>query len=232
MAEFTREELQRPLSDEEVLAITGRMAKFFTPENFSEKRPEILNSPSRNYTLEIENYQTSKGCWNYSQGIVKDRAGEILFKIQRNYCNFWHAWVPHPNGHEYLLCGEDYQGYTVVDLTARTKKTHLTFAATKGWGFCWASCDPSPDGTLLAVCGCYWGGPYDTLILDFSHPLCMPFPELARFEDGSTYDNENQIKWLDKDSYQLVRTVDPVEYVQDKDGDDELKTETFVWKRN
>jgi hypothetical protein len=60
----------------------------------------------------------------------------------------------------------------------------------------------------------------------------MPFPELARFEDGSTYDNENQIKWLDKDSYQLVRTVDPVEYVQDKDGDDELKTETFVWKRN
>lgn len=114
----------------------------------------------------------------------------MVADIKRNYGAFWHAWVPHPNGNEYLLCGENYQGYTIINLTQETTVSYLPPEARKGFGFCWAAVYPSPDGATLAVDGCVWACPYELRVYDFADPTVLPFPELARF-DGL----ENVIGW-------------------------------------
>jgi hypothetical protein len=144
---------------------------------------DVHPSPSGAYALEIFAYTAGPGTWNYSRGLVREVASDrLLADVRRNLAGFWFAWVLRADG-EYLLCGEDYQGYNVIDL-AREKNV-LTFPneAYEGQGFCWGAAYPSPSGKLLAVEGCYWAAPSDIVIYDFSEPLRSPLPEVARIED-------------------------------------------------
>ena len=144
---------------------------------------DIHLSPSGAYALEVAEYTAGPSSWNYSRGLVREVAsGRLLADVKRNLAGFWFTWVLRADG-EYLLCGEDYQGYNVIDL-ARAKNV-LTFPpeAYKGQGFCWGTAYPSPSGQLLAVEGCYWGGPNDLVVYDFSEPLRSPLPEVARLEE-------------------------------------------------
>jgi hypothetical protein len=87
-----------------------------------------------------------------------------------------------PDG-EYLLCGEDYQGYNVIDLKREVNELTFPPEAYEGQGFCWGAAYPSPTGQLIAVDGCYWGGPNEVVIFDFAVPCLSPLPELTRIED-------------------------------------------------
>lgn len=158
-------------------------APYYIPENVIADSKRSVLSPSGHYRLDIQRYRTGPQTWDVSRGIVLRTADNIIIAdIKRNYGAFWNAWVNHPNGNEYLLCGEDYQGYTVVNLTQGFSDSYLPVRALQGWGFCWANVLPSPDGMTLAVEGCYWACPYDLVFYDFSQPDCLPLPELRRFE--------------------------------------------------
>lgn len=130
---------------------------------------EIIKSPSSKYTLTVN---VSCGRWK-SVGVVRDAAGQILATINRNYSSFPHLFVEgHPNGHDYLVCGENYQGQTVIELDTLKRVDYLPKMAQLGFGFCWADMHvPENDKTVLFVIGCYWAAPYETVIYDFSHPL-------------------------------------------------------------
>lgn len=95
-------------------------------------------SPSGLYRLETSRYGNGKEvCWNYSRGIVSEiSSGRIIADVRRNYGRFWHTWIEHPNGNEYMLCGEDYQGYSVVNLTHQTYKVYFPEQGHQGFGFC------------------------------------------------------------------------------------------------
>jgi hypothetical protein len=95
---------------------------------------------------------------------------------------FWFAWVTQAN-QEFLLFGEDYQGYNVLELSTGLNVFTFPTEAYKGMGYCWAAVYPSPDARTLAVEGCYWACPYSATFYDFSNPTASPLPELARFED-------------------------------------------------
>jgi hypothetical protein len=85
---------------------------------------QVSDSPSGTFRLETCRYSTGPKTWNYSRGIVKRIADDtIIVDVKRNFGPFWHTWVGHADGNEYLLCGEDYQGYSIVNLTAGTCKT-------------------------------------------------------------------------------------------------------------
>jgi hypothetical protein len=234
--EAYRKFLWSPISDEKVRERVSHIDKTFIPDNFKDKKGPIV-SPSGRYTLEIETYTTGKGTWDYTQGIVKSNIdGGILFRIRRNYSSFWHCFVLHSNGYEYLLCGEDYQGYTVVNLTKRTLRTILTNAVEDGFGFCWAGVEPSPDGNILAVSGCHWGGPYDVHMMDFTDPEALPLVRLGSFDEQC---RESLRKWLDNTSYQYERYQQPLVSGKeiDDDGDvvdeeDGYLTEIAVWRKN
>jgi hypothetical protein len=74
--------------------------------------------------------------------------------VKRNFGHFWHSWIEHADGNEYLLCGEDYQGYSVINLTAGRCTAYFPEEGYKGRGFCWTAAFPSPDRRVLAVDGC------------------------------------------------------------------------------
>lgn len=106
----------------------------------------------------------------------------VVADVKRNYGIFWFAWVQRGD-REYLLCGEDYQGYNVIDLNFGPNVLTFPHEAYKGMGFCWTAAYPSPTGDTIAVEGCYWACPYELVFYDFTNPSRSPLPELFRVED-------------------------------------------------
>jgi hypothetical protein len=156
---------------------------YFVPANLIAESQREDSSPLGQFRLTIARYHSKPGAWNVSRGVVtRVGDGAVIADIKRNYGAFWHAWVSHPDGNEYLLCGENYQGYTLINLTQETIVSYLPPEARKGFGFCWAAVYPSPGGRTLAVDGCVWAAPYELRLYDFTDPMVLPFPELARFE--------------------------------------------------
>jgi hypothetical protein len=157
--------------------------QYFTPEHRADEPSDIRRSPSGAYELEVTPYHTKPGAWDYSRGVVRrSRDRTVVADIKRNYGSFWHAWVQQ-SGNEYLLCGEDYQGYSVINLTSGTHHRHFPEEAYAGGGFCWVAAYPSPDGRTLAVDGCFWACPYELVIYDLAEPERIPLPELHRIGD-------------------------------------------------
>lgn len=201
------------------------MEKYFTEENRAQEQRKVLFSPSGKYQLTLDTYQTKPGCWSYSRGRVFER-DRLVADVKRNYHHFPFAWAEqHPNGHDYLICGEDYQGYTTIELdTGRRndlqpnsyerrftykdsktgeEKTGSVPAYPNGYGFCWASIHPSPDRMVLAVSGCFWAAPYEIVLYDFSEPMKFPYWELERWDDAEDFD-----AWETAGTLRLSRTLE------------------------
>ena len=139
-------------------------------------------SPSGAYRLVVTSHPTGKGTWAYTKGRVY-RGDTLLATVCRNYSPFLFAWVEgHENGNDYLVCGENYQGQTLVNLSNGSKTSFLPKAAEQGHGFCWAGVSPSPNGKYLMVDGCYWACPFEVVLYDFSEPEKMPWTEVLRAE--------------------------------------------------
>lgn len=189
--------------DERYLERRKNIEKIFVPENRLGDSKKIIESSDGKFQLEYYRYSTGPKTWEYSRGIIKRVLdGKVIADIKRNYGAFWHIWSKHPNGNEYFLCGEDYQGYSIVNLTTGDYHVYFPEAGYKGAGFCWASVYPSPDGLVLAVDGCYWACPYDLVFYDFREPDKLPYPEMARFDN---LDDNNG--WLDNETFELKKEV-------------------------
>jgi len=87
---------------------------FFVPENADVSRRKEYLSPSGKYKLVLTPFKTQEGCWSYTQGLVYE-GDRLITEVQRDYSSFPFAWIdPHVNGGSYLICGENYQGQTVI----------------------------------------------------------------------------------------------------------------------
>jgi hypothetical protein len=178
---------------------------------------EEFVSPSGLYKLHVAEYGEVETYQIYSRGLVSKIAdGQIVADIKRNYPSFWHSWVEHPNGNEYLLCGEDYQGYSVVNLTQETYQSYFPDEALQGSGFCWVAAYPSPDKLMLAVDGCFWACPYEIVFYDFQQPDKLPYKEIERVDINYLKDCEG---WIDNETFVFnrqfkVRKSDGLPYEQ------------------
>jgi len=133
--------------------------------------PKVFKSPSGHHEVHVTSHSTGKGTWNYSKAKVY-RGGELISEVCRNYGAFPHLFVEdHPNGHAYLICGEDYQGQTVIELDTGRRRDFLPKEAKDGFGFCWASYKFHTATQVLLVDGCYWACPYEFKFYDFSDPM-------------------------------------------------------------
>lgn len=201
---FTRKVFDKATLAERRYFVRRSVEKHFVPKKEGTDKKCHL-SPSLRYSLHVTAYRTSEGCWNYTRGEVYDTQGQEgkgvkIADVKRNYSMFPFEWVEgHPDGHDYLVCGEDYQGQTVIQLdTGKRVDTEDT-----SFGFCWAKIDASPTKDVLAVNGCYWGGPYEVVLFDFSDPMKLPHPEIARAND-QVYDDS---VWNEDGSIALVQEV-------------------------
>lgn len=182
---------------------------------------QIQTAPSGRFRLEVSRHPTRPGCWDYTSGrVYRDDDEQRIALVERNFSHFPFSWCEqHPSGHSYLICGEDYQGQTIVELDTCTRVDHIPPEAKQGNAFCWAAHYPSPDGRFLFVDGCIWGGSYELILFDFSNPLSPPYPELRRWpvwevkgfrSDGSfEFEYEQEVRRSDD---QPVDDLDTDEY--------------------
>jgi hypothetical protein len=184
--------------------VDGRktIESFYKPQNLIfESDPIVSWSFSKRYCLIVERYGAEDT--QYTRGkIYFSRTQTLIADIKRNHNTFLFAWVTQ-NHHEYLLTGEDSQGYTVVDLENRTTSNYIDDNAEDGMGFRWTKVLPSPDGKLLAVNGLYFPGLTSTVIYDFSkprHPL--PLPKL-RVVDTQLHEDFDIIGWTDNRTLEI-----------------------------
>lgn len=163
-----------------------------------------FTSPSGLYKLQVMEYGPGKEpSWRYSRGIVTRLSdGKIIADVRRNIGHFWHTWVEHPNGNEYLLCGEDYQGFSVINLSRDSYQAYFPEQGYQGFGFCWTAAYPSPDKYVLAVDGCYWACPYELVFFDFRMPDDLPYKELGR--TGGLLESDG---WIDNNAFQIQREI-------------------------
>lgn len=147
-----------------------KRASYFAPENAGKKVEKV--SPSGKYKLLVTSFETTKGSWSFTQGEVFRQGSDTpIATVQRNYHSFPFLFVEgHPKG-DFLVCGEDYQGQTVVELSTGKRRELLPEEAKKGHGFCWASSTYVPSMQALQVDGCYWAAPYEYRFYDFSDPM-------------------------------------------------------------
>jgi len=144
---------------------------YFKPENkIADSEKEYL-SPSGKYKLITTRFNTGPKSWNYSQGIVYNiNSDNPIAIIQRNYGVFPYLFVEnHPQG-DFLICGENYQGQTIVDLKSGQIIGSMSEGASKGHGFCWSEYRYDETSQILIVNGCYWACPYEFKFFDFSNP--------------------------------------------------------------
>lgn len=164
-------------------------------------------SKNGKYELQIVTHKTGKHTWDYTTGAIsyKGQNAPSIY-VHRNYGDFWFAWVlDHPNGNDYLLCGEQYTGYTIVNLTKGTAKSYANQQS-----FCWYKAVPSQSRNLLAVEGCYWAmSPGSLRVYDFADPDAGPLPllleedwgdEIARWE-GDEYIETWRLDTKDERNY-------------------------------
>jgi hypothetical protein len=164
---------------------------------YTEKNPPVSTQQFdyAHVRVTITEHFTKEGCWRYTKAVIES-GGRDPIVIPRNYSDMWHLYVEHPNGMKYILCGHDYQGYDCVNLTKWVRHRYLPREALFGAGFCWSSVEweEDPDKPQLIVNGCYWGGPFEIVVYDFSKPDELPYPELSRrWEDER--DEEDEEEW-------------------------------------
>jgi len=181
-----------------------------------------IKSPSERYTLEVESVPTKPGCWNYTKGTVRGIDGNLIAEVDRNYSSFPHLFVEnHTNGHDYLVCGEDYQGQTVIELDTGLKRSFLPEEAAKGHGFCWTDYKYDPTNRLLLVAGCYWACPYEFRAYDFSDPMGNGWPHLKLMKNGEEVgaDCSQRYPEVDGSLVTFFETEEISEYEGDDDGE-------------
>jgi hypothetical protein len=201
--------------------------EFFDPKNaVTEKRREVM-SPSGKYKLVITPFATGPHSWNYAQGIVyrKDNDKPIE-EVRRNYGAFPNTFVEgHANGHDYLICGEDYQGQTIIELDTGKRRDSLSDGTDKGFGFCWSSHRFEAAHQILVVCGCHWACPYEHRLYDFSDPMMNGWPEIEPEDERIDADEGKEPEILPDGTIKtfMTRYTDDDEY--DDTPDDEKKVE-------
>ena len=200
----------------------ARIDARFVNEKPDSRREHL--SPSGKFKLVTSRFETGPNTWAYAQGKVYAMGSDIpIAVVNRNYGAFPFLFVEdHPNGHSYLICGEDYQGQTVIELDTGLRRDYLPEEAHDGGGFCWASYTFHADSKLLVVDGCYWGASYDFRFYDFSDPMSgWPLLELP--------DSENYITSGPKaPTFEADGTIHT--YEPDFD-DDDVVAAVKVWRR-
>lgn len=172
-------------------------------------------SPSGKYKLIVENIPAKPKCWDYTCGKVYNESQELIIEVNRNYSSFPFLFIEnHLNKYDYLICGSDYQGQTIIELDSKKRIDYLSPEANQGHGFCWAEYKFDEKTQILIVCGCIWAGPYEYRFYDFSDPI-NGWPEIEC--ENEILDNLAE-KWPTVDENEIICCYQTDEDLEDDDG--------------
>lgn len=197
-------------------------AEIAVDENYIANSVKDHYSPSGRYHLTVCEYHSIEHPnLHASRGKVFDRE-ELIAEIVRNDDRFWFCWVEnHLSGHDYLLCGEHYQGQTVIALDIRKKVDYTPKQSVlDDNAMIYAGYFPSPDNQYIVLDGCYWACPWILQLCDFREPLSLPWPIIAEVIDGIP------VRWTDKGFYYFINDEAFWQNIELKDAEN---TKHFLW---
>lgn len=202
---YLEKSMRNIVNDEKYINQRKELEQYLNHKYLLQDHTEILLSPTGKYSLALEYYQHIEGMRRYSvtKGILLNEKKEKISEIKRNYSSFPHCWVGLGNKDKYLLFGQDYQGYSIIDLKAGEMLDYVPESAYEGDGFCWAAIDYQEGSNIITVKGCYWAYPYEIVFYDFSKPMELPYKELLRISDY-----EEVIGWTGKRQFEYISSKD------------------------
>ena len=192
---------------------------YFDPKNEEAQKFEKL-SDSGKYKIVISTFTTGEGSWHYSQGkVFRQGSEEPIAVVRRNYHSFPYMFLEGHLKGDFVVCGADYQGQTVINLITGERRDNLSEGTDKGCGFCWADYRFDPKSQILVVDGCHWACPYEYKFFDFSDPMSgWPELELLNVEGEGTcvYQDDKWPEFLEDGTIKVFQ-------VRSEDEDDESK---------
>jgi len=194
--------MKNVIKEDRYIRIRNQELNYFQEQYKTSERDESI-SPSKRFSLTIEYYEHVEGIrhYNYSLGTIRDTEKKIFSIVKRNYSHFPFQWIQ-KKGREYILCGIDYQGYTIIDLETGQTESFIPEEAYEGHGFCWAAMYYQTDTDKLIVDGCYWACPYELVVYDISEPMQIPYKELFRvssFHEVKGWANTKEFEYFDEE---------------------------------
>jgi hypothetical protein len=176
-------------------------------ESYSVEEKQLLNCEliikttyysDESYEVLKHNVLTSQTEVTYNNGkiitVIKNIDSQVdLFSI-----------IEHSDGKKYLVFTIDLYGYSVMDLSDYRIYHYIPEESFKlnAETFIWTEVLYCKKNNFLAVYGCFWACPYDTIFLDFTNPIEMPNKQIC-----SAYDFKNTfnikyvnppLRWNDK----------------------------------
>jgi hypothetical protein len=175
----------------------AEIEKFFNADLVIPGEHVTNKSASKNYLLDVDVYAVNDPHrnWNISVATLTDlRTNEIVAQIKRNDDCFFYAWLDCDET-EYLICSEDLEGQTVIDLTHRRVVSYCSDDDL----FIWTKFYPSPARDKIAIVGCYWASPYFVVVYDFQNPTQLPLKRIIEIPlSGNDFE-----KWINDDIFCL-----------------------------
>ncbi|MCL6456529.1 MAG: hypothetical protein K6T85_00845 [Gorillibacterium sp.] len=177
----------------------------FFQEKYKTDESEVFYSPSQKYKLTVVHYEHHEGIvrHDYTQGIItKEDDVDYKVEIKRNFGTFLFQWT-NQAAKDYLLCGQDYQGYTIVDLESQEIHDYIPEESYDSEGFCWAAIHFSHHVNVLVVEGCFCAAEYEIVCYDFSNPAELPYKEIKRispYEEVLGWKSPGIFEYIDEQS--------------------------------
>jgi len=140
--------------------------KFYDKSNIFKEENYVLES---GHTMLVEYYKVQNHP-NITKATIYNRMDKNLIELKRNYSNFPFTCIRHSNAFYYLICGEEYQGFTVLNLETFKKNNHTSLSCYKRKGFCPYEWTYEKINNMLYVVGCDYFGEEKNLSYDFEFP--------------------------------------------------------------
>lgn len=142
-------------------------------------RPERLTELGDGLRVFTEYYEGQvEYAVHASESRLADSQGQVLCRWRNlNDDGEFAALVRHVNGRRYLVFRRELYGYSVLEIETGRDFHFVPGESFPAEGerfretFIWTGVSYDPVSGLLAVSGCVWACPNNTLVLDFSQPL-------------------------------------------------------------
>ena len=149
----------------------NRVIKAVSTGKALKAKKEIRASPSGKYMLELTPYSVKDmRCPFFSVvEIIRKIDGERMGKIIRNEADFPFLFIEEYEGKDYLMCAEDYQGFTLINITDGKKYDYVPEKSKRDLALRIMDFYISPDRRTLAIEGCGRTKPSDLVDWDEIH---------------------------------------------------------------
>ena len=176
-------------------------------------KKEIRKSPSEKYKLELTPYAVNgMRCPFYSVvEIVRISDGERMGKIIRNEADFPFLFIEEQDGKDYLVCAEDYQGFTLVNITDGKKYDFIPEKSKRELALQITDFYISPNKKCIAIEGFCKSKPSDFIDSDEIHfykikdLTKLPYQEV---DIRITFAYDKVIGWENNEKFIISRIED------------------------